>query len=60
VNTCAVATAGKRGWVVDYQAHEPFDFVLCQGVLAYLSPTDLKSALRNLGMLSQGALFVEQ
>ncbi|MDM0023229.1 class I SAM-dependent methyltransferase [Variovorax saccharolyticus] len=49
----------ERGSVVDYQAREPFDFVICQGVLAYLSPVDLKRALRNLGTLSHGALYVE-
>ncbi|MDM0037499.1 class I SAM-dependent methyltransferase [Variovorax sp. J22G21] len=49
----------ERGSVVDYQAQEPFDFVICQGVLAYLSPVDLKRALRNLGTLSHGALYVE-
>lgn len=53
----------KFGWhqgsVVDYQASEPFDFVVCQGVLPYLSPADLKAALRNLGRLSRGALYVE-
>ncbi|MDM0079620.1 class I SAM-dependent methyltransferase [Variovorax sp. J31P179] len=49
----------ERGSVVDYQAQAPFDFVICQGVLAYLSPVDLKRALRNLGTLSQGALYVE-
>jgi predicted TPR repeat methyltransferase len=49
----------ERGSVVDYQAREPFDFVICQGVLAYLSAIDLKRALRNLATLSHGALFVE-
>jgi hypothetical protein len=49
----------ERGSVVDYQAREPFDFVICQGVLAYLSPPDLKRALRNLGTLSKGALYME-
>ena len=52
----------ERGSVVDYQAHdpaEPFDLVICQGVLPYLSPPDLKRALRNLGQLSRGALYVE-
>lgn len=49
----------QRGSVVDYQAREPFDLVICQGVLAYLNPTDLQRALRNLGTLSQGALYVE-
>ena len=49
----------ERGSVVDYQAGKPFDFVICQGVLPYLNPTDLKAALHNLGRLSQGALYVE-
>ncbi len=53
----------RYGWehasVVDYQARKPFDFVICQGVLAYLSPSDLKLALRNLGALSHGALYLE-
>jgi predicted TPR repeat methyltransferase len=49
----------ERGSVVNYQAQKPFDFVICQGVLAYLNPVDLKRALRNLGTLSQGALYVE-
>jgi predicted TPR repeat methyltransferase len=49
----------ERGSVVDYAAAQPFDFVICQGVLAYLSPADLKRALRNLGTLGHGALYVE-
>lgn len=49
----------ERGSVVDYQTRKPYDFVICQGVLPYLSPPDLKRALRNLGLLSQGALYLE-
>ena len=49
----------ERGSVVDYSASEPFDLVICQGVLPYLSPPDLQQALHNLGQLSQGALYVE-
>ena len=52
----------ERGSVVDYQAHdpaEPFDLVICQGVLPYLSPPDLQQALHNLGRLCRGALYVE-
>ncbi|WP_395023687.1 class I SAM-dependent methyltransferase [Comamonas odontotermitis] len=51
----------ERGSVVDYQhaGGEPFDLVICQGVLPYLSPTDLKLALDNLARLSCGALYVE-
>jgi len=49
----------ERGSVVDYVAEKPFDLVICQGVLPYLNPADLQSALRNLGKLSRGALYVE-
>ncbi|SFD89656.1 class I SAM-dependent methyltransferase [Paracidovorax konjaci] len=49
----------QQGSVVDYAAGEPFDFVICQGVLPYLSPPDLKAALDNLGRLCRGALYLE-
>lgn len=49
----------ERGSVVDYQASEPYDLVICQGVLPYLAPPDLKLALRNLARLSRGGLYVE-
>ena len=49
----------ERGSVVDWQAGEAFDLVICQGVLAYLSPPDLKRALANLGRLCRGALYLE-
>ena len=49
----------QQGSVVDYAASEPFDWVICQGVLPYLSPPDLRRALANLGRLSRGALYVE-
>ena len=49
----------QQGSVVDYAASEPFDLVICQGVLPYLSPPDLRRALANLGRLSRGELYVE-
>lgn len=49
----------ERGSVVDYQASAPYDLVICQGVLPYLSAADAKLAMRNLARLSQGALYVE-
>ena len=49
----------ERGSVVDYQASAPFDLVICQGVLPYLSAADAKLAMRNLARLSRGALYVE-
>ena len=54
---------GRFGWelgsVVDYRAGAPFDLVICQGVLPYLSAADAKKALANLGRLCSGALYVE-
>ncbi len=49
----------ERGSVTDYAAREPFDLVICQGVLPYLSVSDLRRALANLGRLSRGALYLE-
>lgn len=49
----------ERGSVTDYAAREPFDLVICQGVLPYLNVSDLRRALANLGRLSRGALYVE-
>ena len=49
----------ERGSVVDYTCAERFDLVICQGVLPYLSPPDLKQALYNLARLSRGGLYVE-
>ena len=51
--TYARQGGAARGW------REPFDLVICQGVLAYLSPADLKRALRYLGTLTRGALYLE-
>ncbi|MBM3387595.1 MAG: class I SAM-dependent methyltransferase [Betaproteobacteria bacterium] len=48
-----------RGSVVDFASAAPFDLVICQGVLPYLSPPDLRRALDNLGRLCQGALYLE-
>lgn len=49
----------ERGSVVNYHASVPFDLVICQGVLPYLSADDAKAAMANLGRLCQGALYVE-
>ncbi len=49
----------ERGSVVDYKATTPFDLVICQGVLPYLSAADAKLAMNNLARLSCGALYVE-
>jgi len=49
----------EQGSVTDYHAKKPFDLVICQGVLPYLSVSEVKSALSNLSRLSHGALYVE-
>jgi SAM-dependent methyltransferase len=49
----------ELGSVVNYRAKAPFDVVICQGVLPYLSAADLKAATRNLGRLCSGALYIE-
>lgn len=49
----------ERGSVVDYTAKAPYDLVICQGVLPYLSAADVKLATQNLARLSTGALYVE-
>jgi 2-polyprenyl-3-methyl-5-hydroxy-6-metoxy-1,4-benzoquinol methylase len=48
-----------RGSVVDFASAQPYDLVICQGVLPYLNTADLQRALRNLGALCQGALYLE-
>lgn len=49
----------EHGSVLDYQSAAPFDLVICQGVLPYLSAAHAKLAMHNLGLLCQGALYVE-
>ena len=49
----------QRGSAVDYRADEPFDLVICQGVLQYLTDKDARRALANLTRLVRGAVYVE-
>ena len=49
----------ERGSILDYRSSAPFDLVICQGVLPYLSADDAKAAMANLATLCQGALYVE-
>jgi SAM-dependent methyltransferase len=49
----------QQGSVVDYGAKQPFDLVICQGVLPYLVTKDVKLAMQNLARLCSGALYVE-
>lgn len=51
----------RHGWlqgsVLDFEARTPFDLVICQDVLQYLSPTDATAAIDNLARLCRGALY---
>ena len=51
----------EQGWVhgsvVDYQAHEPFDLVICNDVIQYLGHADARAAILNLAALCRGALY---
>ena len=49
----------ERGSVVDYQAVQAYDLIICQGVLPYLNADDLQKALLNLATLCRGALYIE-
>lgn len=49
----------ERGSAVDYAAAEPFDLVVCQGVLQYLRARPAAAAIANLGRLCRGALYLE-
>ena len=48
-----------HGSVVDYRAPSPFDLVVCQGVLQYLSHRKAAAAIENLAKLCGGALYLE-
>jgi SAM-dependent methyltransferase len=48
-----------RGSAVDFQAKQPFDLVVCQGVLPYLGAGDAKRAIENIATLCRGALYLE-
>jgi SAM-dependent methyltransferase len=49
----------EQGSVVDFRARTPFDLVVCQGVLQYVSDRDAARAIDNLAELSRGALYLE-
>ncbi len=54
---------GEFSWekasIVDYRAPEPFDLVVCQGVLQYLNDTECKAAIDNIAGLCSQALYLE-
>ena len=48
-----------HGSVLDFSAPQPFDLVICQGVLQYLNARQARKAIQNLADLSRGALYLE-
>lgn len=49
----------QHGSVADWRGPEPFDLVICHGVLQYLPAGDADRAIRNLARNCGGALFLE-
>lgn len=53
----------EHGWTpgsaVDFRSRRKADLLICQGVLQYLTDTDCKRAIANLGKLCRGALYLE-
>ena len=48
----------EAGSVVNWAASRPFDLVVCNDVLAYLSDRDCARGINNLARLSRAALFI--
>lgn len=48
----------KNGSVVDFDSAIPFDLIVCDDVLQYLSNPEASVAIDNLDTLSQGALYI--
>jgi len=53
----------EYGWtqasIAAYRPRGRFDLVICQGVLQYLPEREARAALRNLGRVCRGALYLE-
>ena len=48
----------QNGSAVDFYSAIPFDLVICDDVLQYLSNADATAAIDNLATLSRGALYI--
>ena len=53
----------RYGWIEGsadtYEADEPFDLVICQGVLQYLNARRARRAIKRMAKLSCGALYLQ-
>jgi trans-aconitate methyltransferase len=48
-----------QGSVVDFVPEEPADLVVCQGVLQYVGDREIGRAIKNLGKVTETALYLE-
>ncbi|MFK7915553.1 MAG: trans-aconitate 2-methyltransferase [Pseudomonadales bacterium] len=48
----------EPGTAQDYRSDQPFDLVVCDDVLSYLSEADCSAALANIANLCTGAAFI--
>lgn len=49
----------KNGSVATYRGRGKADLVVCQGVLQYLTDSECRDAIANLGRLTRGVLYLE-
>ena len=49
----------ERRNLATWRARDKFDFIICQGVLPYLSDEDCAAALANMAAMSRGFLYLE-
>ena len=45
--------------IAKWRAKEKFDLIVCQGVLPYLTDAACRAAIRNIGAMSRGFLYLE-
>lgn len=54
--------AGQFGWteatVDGFRSNRKYDLVICQDVLSYLRPREIKDALANIARLTRGAAYI--
>jgi hypothetical protein len=55
----ARAFGHKQRDIATWRSARPFDLVVCQGVLPYLSDADARAAIENLAFMTRGFLYLE-
>jgi hypothetical protein len=60
VSAYACATYGhEQRDIASWRARERFDFIVCQGVLPYLSDGAAETAIENIAAMARGFLYLE-